>query len=264
MFETTVATLLGFAASRLLPAVILLVIGLLAIRLIMTLMQRLLDKSKLEKAAHSLLKSIVRTVLYILLALMVAKSLGIDTTGVIALASVLTLAVSLSVQNALTNVIGGLTLLYTKPFKSGDYIDTAGKSGTVEEIGMTYTRLVTPDNKLISIPNSAVVAGDIVNYSSTGTRRVDVEIQVSYGEPSQKVMDALVQAGTTDRVLLDPAPVALIAGYEKEGIRYALRVWTKTEDYWDVLYTVNENIRSIFQAQDIKIAYPHVHVYMEK
>ena len=109
-----------------------------------------------------------------------------------------------------------------------------------------------------------MVAGDIVNYSSTGTRRVDVEIQVSYGEPSQKVMDALVQAGTTDRVLLDPAPVALIAGYEKEGIRYALRVWTKTEDYWDVLYAVNENIRSIFQAQDIKIAYPHVHVYMEK
>ena len=264
MFETTVATLLGFAASRLLPAVILLVIGLLAIRLIMTLMQRLLDKSKLEKAAHSLLKSIVRTVLYILLALMVAKSLGIDTTGVIALASVLTLAVSLSVQNALSYVIGGLTLLYTKPFKSGDYIDTAGKSGTVEEIGMTYTRLVTPDNKLISIPNSAVVAGDIVNYSSTGTRRVDVEIQVSYSEPSQKVMDALVQAGTTDRVLLDPAPVALIVGYEKEGIRYALRVWTKTEDYWDVLYAVNENIRSIFQAQDIKIAYPHVHVYMEK
>ena len=145
MFETTVATLWGFAASRLLPAVILLVIGLLAIRLIMTLMQRLLDKSKLEKAAHSLLKSIVRTVLYILLALMVAKSLGIDTTGVIALASVLTLAVSLSVQNALTNVIGGFNLLYTKPFKSGDYIDTAGKSGTVEEIGMTYTRLVTPD-----------------------------------------------------------------------------------------------------------------------
>ena len=129
---------------------------------------------------------------------------------------------------------------------------------------MTYTKLATPDNKIISIPNSSVVSGDIINYTVAGVRRVDVSIQTVYAEPSQKVMDALVQAGTVDKVLLDPAPVAVIDSYADNGIRYSLRVWTKAEDYWDVYFVINQNIRSIFEAQDIKMAYPHMHIYMEQ
>lgn len=258
------STQLRLIMENVLPAVLVLVAGLLAIRIVMTLIQKLLDKANLEKAAHSLIKSVARVVLYLLLGLMVADRLGIDVTGVIALASVLTLAVSLAVQNALTNVIGGFTLIYTHPFKSGDYVEVAGKSGTVQEINMAYTKLSTPDNKIISIPNSSVVAGDIINYTVSGTRRVEVKVQAIYSVSSQKVIDAMLQAGTVDKVLLEPAPMAVIDSYGDNGITYSLRVWTKTEDYWDVYFKINQNIRDIFEAQDIKMAYPHMHVYMEQ
>ena len=252
------------AVSKAVPAVLILAVGMLVIRIVMAVVKKLLDNTKLEKAAHGLIKSVVRVVLYLLLGLILAGSLGIDVTSVVALASVLTLAVSLSVQNLLTNVLGGFTLLYTKPFASGDYVEVAGKGGTVQEISMTYTKLATPDNKIISIPNASVVAGDIINYSVAGVRRVDVAVQATYSEPSQKVIDALVQAGTVDKVLLDPAPFAGIDGYHDSCISYTLRVWTKAEDYWDVFFAVNQNVKNVMDAQNIKMAYPHMHVYMEK
>jgi small conductance mechanosensitive channel len=143
-------------------------------------------------------------------------------------------------------------------------VEIGTDAGTVAEIGMTYTKLQTPDNKLISIPNSTVVSSDIVNYSITGTRRVDITVTAVYTEDARKVMDALIQAATHDKVLLDPAPVAVIEAYGDNGITYALRVWTKTDDYWDVFYLINQNVRDIFLAQDIKMAYPHMHVYMEQ
>ena len=260
----TLKNLVATAVSNAIPALLILVAGLLAIRIVMTVVSKLLEKTHLEKAAHGLVKSVARVVLYLLLGLMVADALGIDVTSIIALASVLTLAVSLSVQNLLTNVLGGFTLLYTHPFKSGDYVEVAGKSGTVQEISMTYTKLATPDNKIISIPNSSVVSGDIINYTVSGTRRVEVKVQAVYSEPSQKVIDALIQAGTVDKVLLDPAPVAVIDSYAENGVNYSLRVWTKTDDYWDVYYLINQNVRTIFEAQGIRMAYPHMHVYMEK
>lgn len=260
----TLKSLVTVAAAKAIPAIVLLVAGLLVIRIVMTIVNKLLEKTHLEKAAHGLIKSVARVVLYLLLGLMVADAVGIDVTSIIALASVLTLAVSLSVQNLLTNVLGGFTLLYTHPFKSGDFVEVAGKSGTVQEISMTYTKLATADNKIISIPNASVVAGDIINYTVAGIRRVDVAIQAVYSEPSQKVIDALIQAGTVDKVMLDPAPDAVISSYGEGAIQYSLRVWTKSEDYWDVYFLINRNIRDIFEAQGIKMAYPHMHVYMEK
>ena len=261
---TTLKTLAAVATTKAVPAILLLVIGLLVIRIVMTVIGKLLEKTHLEKAAHSLVKSAARVVLYLLLGLMVADALGIDVTSIIALASVLTLAVSLSLQNALANVFGGFTLLYTNPFQSGDFVEVAGKSGTVQEISMTYTKLATPDNKIISIPNASVVAGDIINYTVAGVRRVDVTVQAVYSEPSQKVIDALIQAGTVDKVLLDPTPAALISAYGDGAIQYSLRVWTRSEDYWDVYFVINRNIRDIFEAQNIKMAYPHMHIYMEQ
>ena len=236
-------TALGTGAlNKMLHAVLVLVIGLLIIRVVIKLLQGGLEKSHLEKAAHSLILSLAKVAMYILLGLSVASSLGIDVTGIVALASVLTLAVS----------------------HSGDYVEIAGQSGTVQEINMTYTRLATFDNKLISIPNSAVVAAQIVNYSAADTRRVDIPVSASYDAPTQKVIDALVQAGTMDNVLLTPAPSACVSSYGDSAIAYTLRVWAKTEDYWDVYFALTQRVKDIFDEQGISMTYPHLNVHLDK
>lgn len=129
---------------------------------------------------------------------------------------------------------------------------------------MTYTMLATPDNKLISIPNSSVVAAQIVNYSAAETRRVEVAVSASYTAPTQKVIDALVLAGTVDNALLDPAPVAFVTEYGDSAIRYSLRLWVKSADYWDVYFQVNQRVKDIFDEQDITMTYPHLNVHIDK
>jgi len=248
--------------EKLLFSLILLVIGILAIRIVLRLLKRGLEKTKLEKAAHTLITSLTSVVLYILLGLSVASAVGIDVTGIVALASVLTLSLSLALQNMLANVIGGFTLLYTQPFHSGDYVEIAMQAGTVQEINMSYTKLLTPDNKTISIPNSSVVAAQIVNYSAENTRRVDVPVTVSQEIPTQRVIDALALAGTLDNVLLEPAPGAVITGYGEGVINYSLRVWVKTEDYWDVFFAVNQRVKQIFDEQGIAMACAHLNVHL--
>ena len=248
--------------GKILPAIIILVIGVLAIRIIGKILKAALEKSKLEKAAHTLILSLASTCLYILLGLITASSLGIDVTSIVALASVLTLALSLALQNMVSNIIGGFTILYTQPFHSGDYVEIAGQSGTVQEINMTYTKLATPDNKLVSIPNSAVVAAQIVNYSAAETRRVAIDVSASYDVPTQKVIDALALAGTMDKVLLEPAPAAVLTAYGDSAISYSIRVWVKNEDYWDVYFALNQRIKNIFDEQGITMTYPHLNVHI--
>ena len=258
----------GFLESALFKnlatALIILVIGIFATRIILKLLKKTLEKIHMEKAAHSLINSLAKAVLYILLGLIVASTLGIDVTSIVALASVLTLALSLALQNMVSNIIGGFTILYTHPFHSGDFVEIAGQSGTVQEINMTYTKLTTPDNKVISIPNSAVVAAQIVNYSAEATRRVDVAVSASYDVPTQKVIDALALAGTVDNVLLHPAPQAVITGYGESAIHYSLRVWVKTADYWDVYFLVNQRVKQIFDEQGVIMTYPHLNVHLDK
>ena len=245
-------------------ALILLVAGIFAIRIVMKILLAALEKSRLEKAAHRLITSLAQTALYIVLGLVVASSLGIDVTSIVALASVLTLALSLALQNMVANIIGGFTILYTQPFHSGDFVEIAGQGGTVKEINMTYTMLATGDNKLISIPNSAVVAAQIVNYSAAETRRVEVVVTASYDAPTQQVIDALVLAGTVDNVLLDPAPRAVVTAYGDSAISYSLRLWVKTPDYWDVYFQVNQRVKDIFDEQGIEMTYPHLNVHIQQ
>lgn len=253
----------SFLLRRTSSTIILLIVGIFAIRILSILLKRALDRSRLEKAAHSLITSLIKAALYLLLGLMAASNLGIDVTGIVALASVLTLALSLSLQNILGNVMGGFTLLYTHPFHSGDYVEIGGLSGTVSEINMTYTMLTTVDNKLVSIPNSTVVAERIINYSAAETRRVEINITASYNTPTQKVIDALVLAGTMDNVLLEPAPSAVVTGYGESAISYCLRIWTKTADYWDVYFAATQRVKDTFDQQGIEMTYPHLNVHMK-
>ena len=129
---------------------------------------------------------------------------------------------------------------------------------------MTYTMLATADNKLVSLPNSAVVAAQVVNYTSLGTRRVDINVSAGYDAPTQKVIDALVQVGTMDNVLLEPAPNAVILNYGDSAIAYSLRLWVKSADYWDVYFAATQRVKDIFDAQGIPMTYPHLNVHLDK
>ena len=252
--------------SLVLKVVIIAALGIVIIRLVMKLINKMLEKSKLEKAAHSLIKTLARTVMIVLLGLILASSLGIDVTGIVALASVLTLAVSLALQNMLANVIGGFTLLYTHPFGSGDYVEIAGQSGTVNEVGIAYTKLNTPDNKLVSIPNSSVVATEIVNYTTLGTRRVDIAISTSYDTPAQLVIDTLEGIATTEACILSQPekPCAVLMGYGESTIEYSLRFWVKGDDYWTAKFAVNQKIKTEFDTRGVKMSYPHLNVHLDR
>ena len=250
--------------SKILPAGLLVLVGIWLIRLVMKVLTRMLEKSGLEKAAHSLIKSVASTVLYVLLALTAASKLGIDVTGIIALASVLTLAVSLAVENALANVFGGFTLLYTQPFRSGDFVEIAGQSGTVKEIGLAYTKLTTGDNKLVSIPNSAVTSAQIVNYSVTGTRRVDIAVTASYDAAVDGVLEALKEAAAVPTALDEPGVFAAVKNYGESSIEYVLQVWTGSGDYWTTMFEVNRNIKVSFDRRGIEMTYPHLNVHLDK
>lgn len=257
-------TVYGFLSGAALPALLILVGGILVVRIVLRIITKALERSKLEKAAFTLIKAVIRVFLYGLLVLIVASKLGIDVTGVVALASVLTLAISLSVQSALTNVISGFTLLYTKPFSSGDFVEIAGQSGSVKEIGLTYTKLQTADNKSVYIPNSAVTAAEIVNYTALGTRRVGVEVGVSYNTPTELVMEALREAGDVPTRLEDKEPIVALLSYGESAIRYGLYVWSANENFWTTQCTVNEKIREVFAQKGVEFTYPHLNIHVDK
>lgn len=262
--STWLSKIFSFLTANILPAVILLAVGILVIQVLTKLISSALNKSKMDKGLTKLALAVIKPVLYLLLGLMTADKLGIDVTGIVALASVLTLAVSLSLQNALGNIFGGFTLLYTKPFAPGHYVEIAGREGTVQEVGLAYTKLATPDNKVISIPNASVVAAEIVNYTVSGTRRVDIAVSCGWKADPQTVTDALLEAAKIDAVLADPAPTAVLKAYENGLVQYCLMVWVKSDDYFPATFAINQNIQTRFQEKSIQMSVPQIAVHTDK
>ena len=247
-----------------LPVVLTVLVGVVVVKAVLKLIDGALTKSTLDPAAVSLIKSLAKVVLFVLLGLIVAERLGVDVTGIVALASVASLALSLALQDALTNVIGGFTILSNHPFRTGDYVEIGGLAGSVEAIDITYTKLATPDKKVISIPNSAVVKANIINYSTSDTRRVDFNITASYDAPAATVKAALLKAAQVPGVLADPAPFVGLTNYGDHAIGYVLRVWVANADYWDVNFAINEKIKEEFDAAGVEMTYPHLNVHIAK
>ncbi len=264
MFQNLLPKLGNFALYQLLPAVLIFVVGSLAVRIIIKILQKGLSHTHMEKSAVSLVCAVLRIALLLLICLSAVSFLGIDISGIIALASVLTLAISLSVQDALTNLIGGFTLINTRPFTVDDYVEIGGQCGTVQKIGLTYTQLITPDGKTVSIPNSTVVSAQIINFTVQGTRRVDILIHVAYSNDPDLVLDALLRAAQVPTALSDPAPYCAIDSYGESTIGYTLRVWTDSSSYITTLHTVNRNIRDVFKEMGVIMTYPHLNVHVDK
>ena len=249
--------------QKLPPAIITFIIAYFASRLVLKVVDKLLSRSKLEQTIAKFLRSAIRILLWALIILIVASSLGIDVTSMVALLSVASLAVSLAVQGALSNLAGGVMLLSTHPFRVGDYVEIGGISGTVQEIGMTYTTLTTPDQKEIFVPNSEISSSKIINYNAVGQRRIDLTFTASYDNTVEEVKTALRKASMLPNVLTDPAPFVAVSQYGDSSIEYLVRVWTTPDAYWDVYYTIVENVKVCFDEAGIVMNYPHLNVHLD-
>ena len=231
--------------EKLPPAILTFAIAYAASRVVLKVADKLFSRSKLEKTIEKFLRSALRILMWALIFLIVAGSLGIDVSSMIALLSVASLAVSLAVQGALSNLAGGIMLLSTHPFRVGDFVEVTTVSGTVQEIGMTYTTLVTPDQKEIFVPNSEIAAAKIINYTAVTNRRVDLTFTASYDDAAETVKAALLKAADLPQVQKEPAPFAAVNRYGDSAIEYVLRVWTTAADYWDVYFAIVENVRTL-------------------
>jgi small conductance mechanosensitive channel len=253
----------GFTLATILGAVILAVVCLIVVKVLLNLLDRAIGKMKVDPTLLGILRATVKVLLLFLVVLIVMGYLNIPVTSLVAVLSVVGLAVSLSVQNFLSNVAGGLQLLASHPFKVGDYVEAGGCSGTVREIGLFYTKILTVDNKLIQMPNSSVVSANITNYSSESLRRVDLNITASYDAPVEQVKRSLRTAVEhTAKTLVDPAPMARVSGYKDSSIEYVVRVWCRNEDYWDVYFDLLEEIKATFDRDGVEMTYDHLNVHM--
>ncbi len=250
--------------EKVIPPLVLLLVGLVAVRLLLRLFDRALERSRLERAAYAMLRSVMKVLLYFILLLLVAAQLGVDVSSLIAILSVISLALSLAVQGALTNVVGGFTLLTTRPFKAGDFVELEDQSGTVLEVSVTYTKLQTPDNKIVSIPNSTAASARITNFSAAGTRRVDLTVSASYDSPVESVKAALLRAANSPTSLFTPEPFAGVKEYGDSAITYVLQVWSSASDYWTTYFAVNEAISREFAQDGIEMTYPHLNVHLDR
>lgn len=257
------AVWLTAAVSKFLPAIAVAILGLVVIKFGMKAMDSALRNSRMEKAAHSLIRSVSRVAMYALLASIVATQLGIDLTSVIAIASVATLAVSLALQTAVSNVVGGLVLLSNHPFVSGDFVEIAGQSGTVLEVGMTYTKLQTPDCKIVSLPNSTIMGAQIVNYTAAGMRRVELSVAVSYDDDVDAVLEALKEVADMPCVLRDQEVFTGVTAYGDSAISYCLRFWVATPDYWTGYFGAQQRIPKVLKAHGFTLTFPHLNVHIQ-
>lgn len=253
----------GFTLARLLTTVLLALVCLAVIKVLLRFLDQLFVRMKISPTLLGMVRAIAKVLLLFLAVVIVMGYLGIPVTSLVAALSVVGVAVSLSIQNFLSNVMGGFQLLASSPFEVGDFVEAGGCSGVVKEIGMFYTKITTGDNKLIQIPNGSVVAANITNYSSQPTRRVDWVFSAGYDAPVEQVEQVLLDVVQGHaKTLTDPKPFARVSKFGASSIEYTVRVWCATEDYWEVYFDVMKAVKLAFDQNGIAMTYDHLNVHM--
>jgi len=242
--------------SRVLLAVITLAIGWWLINKLTHKMGRLLAMRNADLALQSFVTSIVNIVLKIMLVISVASMIGVETTSFVAAIAAAGFAIGMALQGSLTNFAGGVLILLFRPFRIGDWIEAQGTSGTVDSIQIFHTVLRTGDNKTVIVPNGILSNGIITNTNRQPTRKVVFDVGVDYEADLQKAREVLLELAKDPRVLADPAAVAVVSTLGDSSITVSLRCWTKTSDYWDVVFMLNELARDRLKGAGIDIPFP--------
>ena len=257
------ASIENLTLRKALIALAMLAAAIILVRVILMVVERLLKRTKLDGSMHRFLKNVLRILLYFVALLVIASYLGIDVTALVALLSVLTLAVSLSVQNALSNVAGGLLVMGTKPFKKGDFVTIDGMTGVVDEITMVYTRFHTVDNRSVLIPNAKVSSATVENYSSYPKRRLEMTVSASYEADPERVMEALRAAVDRCEPLEGEEIRVAIEDFGDSAVSYHIHFWIPSERVIATRFDLRTYVWEAFRDRSIEMTYPHLNVHIK-
>ena len=249
-----IATLIVPLVGKLVFALIVWLVGKWAIGKIVGLLEKSKGFSHLEGTVQTFTLSFARIGLYVLLVISIIGILGVETSSIVAVLASAGVTVGLALQGALSNLAGGIMLLIFKPFKLGDYVDAAGVSGTVKEVTLFYTVIITVDNKHITVPNGTLMNANVVNYSTEDLRRVDLTFSCAKGESPARIQALMqeVMAGN-DKILDEPnPPFARLSGGTNESMEFTVRAWCRNDDYWDIYFDLTQRITETLAEAGVK------------
>ena len=252
-----------FSISAILSAAVTLLICLVVVRVLLKLTRKLLAGSKLDQRVQKYILAGIRLLLYIVTALIVADCLHINMTSLVALLSVGSLGITLAAEDILGNVAGGLVILSSHPFAIGDFVEVSGTSGTVDEISLNHTKLVTPDGLMVMLPNKELASSRMTNYTVLGRRQVTRKITASYDAPTETVKAACRRAlEQTENLLEDPAPTVYLTAYKESSIEYTVYCWATPENWWGAYLALGEHLRDAFREYGVEMTYNHLNVHI--
>ena len=246
-------------------AILIFVIGKWIANLITKLVNSGMTKSKVDSVLVDFVSGIIKSVLVLFVIIAALGELGVDTTSLVALIGAAGLAIGLSLQSSLQNFASGVMLIMFRPFTTGDFVEAAGISGTVEKITIFNTMMRTGDNKEMIVPNGAIYGGVIINYSAKATRRIDMVFGIGYGDDIKKAKEIMQEILVADeRVLDEPESLIALSELADSSVNFIVRPWVKSGDYWAVKFDATEKVKLAFDKAEISIPYPQMGVHLSK
>lgn len=255
------------AALKLLFAILILVVGMAIIKRIVNVFRNVLRKRGVDETLLPTLLGVTKGMLIVVLLIAVTQTVGVDTTGLVAVLGAAGLAIGLALQGSLANFAGGILILVLKPFKNGDVINVNGQTGSVQAISVVTTVMKTPDNRVIYMGNGAVAGATIINFSQEENRRLDLVFGIGYEDDFDKAKEIILKIAADDaRIHSDPAPFARVGNLGDSSVDITVRLWLKGSDYWAVNFDLLETVKRAFDEAGISIPYPQrdIHVFNEK
>ncbi len=250
------------AVPTIILAAIFAIIGFVFIKVLMRFIGHALNRTEMDGIAVGFLRSIIRIVLYVLLAVILLSVLHVPMDSIVAVIVSSSMAVALALKDSLANVAGGFILLCAKPVKAGDTVELDGSKGNVESVGILYTKIVTSDNVAVYIPNGNVSSSKIINYTQKETRRVTLKFNISYNSDLDLAKLTLLNAAAAfDEIFTEPAPAVQVSAHLDSSVELQLSVWVKTSDYWPVYHGLLEQVKKDFDAAGIEIPYAQLDVH---
>lgn len=264
--EKYTPAVIGFLV-QVIVAIIVLLVGIKIIKSVVKVIKKGFDRSHIDDGVGTFLTSLIKYALYFILVMAILSSFGIATGSVVALLGSAGLTIGMALQGSLSNFAGGVLILLLKPFVLGDYIidDTTGEEGTVSNISIFYTRLITIDNKVVLIPNGKLSDSCITNVSMMEKRRIDIYVTVSYSADLQKTKNVLNNVAISQVLRLEGEPIDIFVSELKDSaVEMGIRVWAKNEDYWTLKWKMTEDIKNALDANHIEIPFPQLDVNLKK